>query len=127
VDLHRREILVLIEGSLEGSAKELQMACYLSWVNPCKLLTVLGFSEKVVRTISHAKACAEMLGKQHDSLPVLRRILLSKILHGFDQHPLSFYIPGIGAALSPVAATGWIRHNGDGKNLGHDKRTPPNY
>src|SRR5579859_16954 len=79
----------------------------------------------LARTVGHTKTRAEMFGKKHHGIPVLRRILLSKILHGFNQHPLPFDIAGIGSFLSTAAATGWIGQYGNGKNLGHDKKSTP--
>lgn len=83
-----------------------------------------GFLDYLARTVGHAKTRAEMFGKEHHGIPVLRRILLRKILHGFNQHPLPFNIAGIGSFFPAAATTGWIGQYGNGKNLGHDKVDP---
>ena len=59
-----------------------------------------------------------MFGKQHDSVPVLLRILLRQIPHRFHQQALAFDIARIRAAFS-LAAAGEIRNYGNRKYLCH--------
>ena len=94
---------------------------------PFREIAEQALSEYLARTVGHTKTRAEMFGKKHHGIPILRRILLGEILHGLNQHPLPFNIAGIGSFLSAAATTGWIGQYGNGKNLGHDKNSQLHY
>ena len=62
-----------------------------------------------------------MLGKQHDRLFILGRVLLDQIFHGLNQEALPLDVSGImGLRTFPAAAARWIRKNRYGEDLSHD-------
>ncbi len=66
--------------------------------------------------VGHAKARANVLGKQFDGRSIAHRIGLGQIFHRLDQQALAFNVARIRIAFP---ATGRLGSNGNGKNLGH--------
>src|SRR5205807_2374869 len=65
-----------------------------------------------------------MFREQQNRILVLFWILLSQVLHGFNQHTLALDIAGIGRTIAPPARGG-LRQDGNGENFGHANTIEP--
>src|SRR5438067_2528452 len=71
------------------------------------------------RAIAHAKASAEVFGKQLNCLAVFQCAVFSEITHGLHNHALSLDVTRISAAR---ALRFHSRTHRDGENFGHEER-----
>lgn len=71
----------------------------------------------ISRAVAHAKAGAEVLGKQLDCRTVVLGVGLCKVLYGLNKYFLAIDITMIGDSFALAARR--VRSNGDRKNFSH--------